>query len=70
MALHVIGRSANALILGLGATVAVMNQVTDIIPTALVDGLVERVEHEVGPKRPDTRQPTIRRAKTSITNAT
>ncbi len=36
---------------------------------ALVQGLLQGIEHEVGPAERDTRQPTIRRAKTSITKA-
>ena len=38
--------------------------------TSIVDGLFERIEDEVVRNDVDTRQPTMRRAKTSITNAT
>src|ERR1700692_186136 len=35
----------------LTAAIAVMDQVADVLPTALVDRLVQGVEHEVGPER-------------------
>jgi hypothetical protein len=35
----------------LTAAVAVMDQIADLFPTALVDRLVQRVEDEVGPER-------------------
>jgi hypothetical protein len=51
----------------LRAAVAVMDQARKRRATARVEGLLERVEHEVLFSETDTRHPTMRRAKTSIT---
>ena len=52
----------------MAAAIAVMDQPAARL--AGVKGLLERIEHQVRCSERVTRQPTIRRAKTSMTNAT
>jgi hypothetical protein len=54
----------------LRAAVAVMHQVGDAGGAPIVNRLLERIEDEVGPRDDETRQPTMRRANTSIMKAT
>ena len=54
----------------LRAAVAAMDQARKRRATARVEGLLECVEHEVLFSEADTRHPTMRHAKTSITQAT
>ena len=55
----------------LRAAITVMHEVLDAGAAPVVDRLLEGVEHEVGRQAtPRRASPTIRRAKTSMTNAT
>ena len=55
----------------LRAAVAVMHQAREGVAGAVADGLLERIQHEVRAQgRRRHASPTIRREKTSITNAT
>jgi hypothetical protein len=54
----------------LRSAVRVVNQAAVVAGLALVKRLLQCIENEVSPHVDDTRQPTMRRAKTSITKAT
>jgi hypothetical protein len=54
----------------LRAAVRVMNQPPSAVELTIVERLFEGIEREITTQEFDTRQPTMRRAKTSITNAT
>ena len=47
-----------------------MHQVARAVTATIVDGLLKRIEDEVVRSEFDTRQPTMRRANTSMTKAT
>ena len=54
----------------LNPSIAVVNEVGSPERLPLVESLLQGIEYELGPAERDTRQPTIRRAKASITKAT